>query len=229
MFTGKKSLYIAVIIVFTLSSAVLAEWDVENANPVKGSWKSKQGITYDFDADGGMRKTANESGSSNSNRYKYTLVTSGTHNLIKYSDPRYGSAKMNLLMVTSLTDSTATISHGLAFARADSGSGLTGDWLHVDELSMIRWHIDQDTVTYQHEELDMKTGAYTVLEDRSGTFTMGHHMDDTGRLYIDFSDGSNAVVFPLLFHDVMFLFDFSAIRSSFSKTSHEQTKTVSVK
>ncbi len=201
-----------------LSPVSGADWALNGASPVEGSWRNRLGLSYVFDNSGIMTQTVDDKSFAGQKTFKYELITSGMHKLIKYYNGLSDCSETTFLMVTDLTDSTATFAHGLAFSRKDSGSGLKGDWLHVDDLSIITWHIDHEIVAYRHETLDLQSGAFAVLEDRTGTYSMGHRIDDAGMVYVDFNDGSSVVVFPLLFKDVMYLFDFSRIRSSFFRT-----------
>lgn len=212
---------LCICILYTVSLSHSADWELNDANPLEGTWKNRQGLTYMFDSGGSMIQIAERDSLREKQTFEYDLVMSGKHKLIRYGSNLADDAASEFLMATDLTDSTATFAHGTAFVRTGSGSGLKGNWQHVDELEIIRWHIDHETVTYRHERLDLESGAYNVVESRTGTYIVGHHMDDSGMLYIDFTDSTNAVVFPLLFHDVMYLFDFSEIRSSFFKISPE--------
>ncbi len=85
---------------------------------------------------------------------------------------------------------------------------------------MVQWNIGEATIDYSQVVLDLSTGEFKTVEERQGTYIRANRRYDAGRFYIDFQDGKKAVVLPIIYKDIMYMFDLSPRNSLFIATEN---------
>ncbi|MFC1485452.1 hypothetical protein ACFL55_00300 [Candidatus Latescibacterota bacterium] len=180
---------------------------------ITGVWR-RIDLSYEFTSSVSMREVMTGSSAAHSVTYQYELVPLSSRTLIRYGKDLADTASCRYLMVNEVTDSTGTFARGTPFIRSEGETGLMGTWVYADGLTIITWRFDHESVEYTDQVFDLATGAFAVAEHHTGTFTKGRQ-DDAGRFFITFDNGADAVLFPLLTDDIMYLFDLTARRSGF--------------
>ena len=213
----KKVIFALTIFNIILSIGISADIKKVDMNKIAGAWNNGN-FYYSFDTNGVMRAIKIDSHPLSYGTYRYEVIAMGDHELIRYGKDLSDSASVKFLLVSSVTDSSAIFAYSIPFIRADSVNGLKGSWKHIDELSLIFLNIGMNTIDYNQAELDFNTGELITVEEHHGTYTRGGVMDEPGRFYIDFEDGKKAVVLPILFKDIMYMFDLNPSRSKFILT-----------
>jgi len=150
------------------------------------------------------------------NTYRYEIVTMRDRNFIRYGKDLADSASTAYMMIGGVDDSTAVLAYGKPFIREGEGKGLYGVWKYVDDLKVIQWDIEADTITYREEELDFTTGALVTSEEHMGTYQHIKYGDEAGRFVIVFTDGKKTEVLPIVYEDIMYMFDLNPSWSLFS-------------
>ncbi|MFC1489765.1 hypothetical protein ACFL6K_01000, partial [Candidatus Latescibacterota bacterium] len=178
---------------------------------------------YSFDMDGVMRAIKIDSDPVFYQSYKYELISMGGLELIRYGKDLSDSASVSFLFAESENDSVSTFAYCTSFVRTDSTSGITGAWRYVDGDMVIDWNIGKNTIDYSQSFLDFDTGEMVAVEELHGTYTIGKSMVDTGWYYIDFQDDKRAVVLPIQFKDILYMFDLNMSRSRFMLTDNAPT------
>ncbi len=206
-------LLLNVIICFSIS-ADIAGVDYKK---IIGSWINNN-FYYSFDSEGIMKKIINDSEPVSYDTYKYDIIAMGNHEFIRYGKNLSDSISISLLYLSDITDSTAMFGYGMTFVKADTTNGLLGLWKHVDGLSYIYWNIGLSTIDYTQSVLNLNTGGFETVEEHHGTYIRGHGRYDAGRFFIDFQDGKKAVVIPIFYKDIMYMFDISPRKSIFTLT-----------
>lgn len=204
-------LLLNVIICFS-TSADIKEVD---KNKIVGAWVNNN-FYYTFDNQGIMKASKIDSEPISYNTYRYEIIAMGDHEFIRFGRNLSDSASLKLLLVSNVTDSTAMFAYGMTFVKADSIKGLKGSWKHVGNLSLIHWNIDTDTIDYSQVVLDLNTGELITVEEHYGTYIRGVGKGEAGRLFIDFEGGKKAVVVPIFYKDIMYMFDLNPRRTIFT-------------
>ena len=145
--------------------------------------------------------------------FVYNTVPVGKMELIRYSKS-LSDKQSQFLLVADKTDTTANISYGVPFFRISGEKGIFGTWKNTRDLSEIRWDIGVDFIEYNDSYLDTNTGFKLVKESHRGTYTSGVG-ENSGRFFINFSDGVNAVILPIVFDKIMYIFDMTPRRALF--------------
>ncbi|MBN1294705.1 MAG: hypothetical protein JXB48_22910 [Candidatus Latescibacteria bacterium] len=223
----KKILNTAFFMIFALTfmaairSNVKAEDEI--ARDITGSWHYK-GFYYVFNTDGTMKavKTAGET--IGYSQYKYSKIRMGGNDYIRFAKKLDDTTPFELLFVGDVTDSTAIISFGTAFVRADSSDGITGTWKHVEGRGTMIWKIDKNSIQYTESVFDMNTAEFRVIEKRQGIYIRDKYKKDVfsgeitgGKYHITFSDGTSKTILPVVHENLMYLFDLSPTKSKFTK------------
>lgn len=155
--------------------------------------------------------------------YNFELFSMGNHEFIRYGKDLSDSASVSFLFVSGKNDSVSIFAHSTSFARADSANGVSGAWKHVDGDMSINWNIGPDTINYSQTVLDFDSGQLITVEEHHGTYTLGISMVDPGWHYLEFEDGKKAVVLPIVFKDILYMFDLNMSRAQFSLTEKAPT------
>jgi hypothetical protein len=218
----KKVIFVFTFYAIILSLGISADIEKADITKIEGSWINAN-LYYSFDTKGVMKTIKIDSHPLTYQTDRYELIAMGDYELVRYGKDLSDSATVKFLLVTGMTDSSALFAYGIPFARADSVNGLKGVWKHVDNSSLILWNIGSNTIDYIQSELDYDTGELITVEEHHGTFARGGVMDEPGRFYIDFQDGKKAVVLPILFKDIMYMFDLNPSRTRFILTESAPT------
>ncbi|MFC1537949.1 hypothetical protein ACFL6H_00870 [Candidatus Latescibacterota bacterium] len=215
---------IILITIYNLLFAINSLSDIEkmDSGKVAGSWINGD-FYYSFDTKGVMRAIKIDSIPVFYQTYNYELFSMDSHEFIRYGKDLSDSASVNFLFVNTENDSVAMFAYCTPFVRADSAKGLSGEWIYVNGFSTISWNIGSDTIDYTQSVLDTDTGEFLTLEEHHGAYTRGRGLDDPGWYYIDFEDGKKAVVLPILFKDVLYMFDLNMSRAKFLLTENAPT------
>jgi len=213
----KKILLPVLLVNAIICFSTLADIEKVDNNKIAGVWVNNN-FYYTFDNQGIMKSAKIESELINHNTYIYEIIAMKGHEFIRYGKDLSDSASVNFLYVSNVTDSTAMFGPGMAFVKADSTEGLRGSWKHVDNLSSIYWNIGANTIEYRQAVLDINTGELKTVEEHHGTYVRGQSRNDTGRFYIDFQDGKKAVVVPIFYKNIMYMFDLNPRRTMFTLT-----------
>jgi len=154
--------------------------------------------------------------------FRYTLEALGNIDLIRYGADLADTRNNEFLLLGTVTDSTAVIAYATPFVRADSSKGFVGTWKNVVDMKAIVLTVGAGTIDYSEIFLDGSTGRTVTTEQRLG-FYRGGKGRNSGKFYISFDDGSKATLLPIIFGDVMYLFDISPRKSVFMKTDRAPT------
>lgn len=177
---------------------------------------------YQFTTTGIMTSIRTDSAPRHYRAYHYEVIPSEAYTLVRFGIDTEDTASCEHLMVRDLMDSTATIAYGRPFVREGDGTGLKGTWVHADDLTIITWQFDRDTVSYRQDVLDLDVGEFVIAESHTGTFARGTR-ERRGVFSIEFDDGSRASVFPLISGDVMHLFDLTGRQAAFVRAESAPT------
>jgi hypothetical protein len=144
----------------------------------------------------------------------YSWFRLGEHDCIAFRKTKAEKKNLEIILVGEISDSTAVIALGTPFVRADSSRGLTGLWKHLDSCERMEWRFGPDTAEYRKTVYEPLTGKERVMEERTGVLLRG---GDSGRgtISIHFRDGKRAAVLPVIYRDMMYLFDLSPGKSYF--------------
>ena len=154
--------------------------------------------------------------------FRYTMESLGAHVLFRYGKDLIDSTDNDFLLVNDVTDSTAVFAIATPFVRADSSRSLTGTWKYVKNLNAIVLTIGTGTIDYFELYPDKITGQTQTAVELHGKYRPGKGKY-TGRLYINFDDGTKTTLFPVIFGDLMYLFDLGPRKSMFLKTEKAPT------
>lgn len=211
------SIYVALVL-----STVPANTEDMVTGTITGVWVSNN-LYYTFDDQGIMKVIHIDSKPIYYETYYYEIIPTRNHTFIRYGKDLTGSTSINLLFVSDITDSTAVFAYGKPFVSVGSVKGLRGSWKCVEDFTSIHWNIDWNTVDYRQDVLDLKTGEFKTIEEHHGTYSRGKRKNEAGRFYIDFQDGKKVVVIPILYEDIMYIFDLNPGRSLFRLTESVPT------
>jgi copper chaperone CopZ len=128
------------------------------------------------------------------------------------------------VLIGAVTDSRAVIALGTPFLRTERGRGVPGTWKHLDRLSRMEWKFGPDTAEYRRTRLNLKTGEEELAESRAGTYRAASEKYEDGSFLLSFRDGSQAVVLPIVYRNLMYLFDLTPAKSLFSRTREPVTE-----
>ncbi|MFC1528341.1 hypothetical protein ACFL5B_00375, partial [Candidatus Latescibacterota bacterium] len=154
--------------------------------------------------------------------FKYTYEKLGLFSLIRFGKDLSDSTDFNFLFVDEVTDSTAIFAYGTPFVRADSSSGLFGTWKYVKDLKTISITIRANTIDYRETRMDYKTGIINTIEERQGRLEVRKGRF-RGQFTIHFSDNTTSTVVPLLYNNIMYLYDISPRKSMFLRAKQTPT------
>jgi len=149
--------------------------------------------------------------------FSYRLEEMGTINIIRYGRDLEDTSDNELLVVTSVTDSTAVIAYPTYFVRADSGKGFLGNWKHVENLNAILLNVGAGSIDYREITLDRISGNTRTVTQKRG-FYRGNYGPQTGQFTVSYDDGSRANLLPIVFDNIMYLYDLSPRKSMFIKS-----------
>jgi len=184
-------------------------------NTIIGAWVHK-GFYYVFQ-DSVMTAIKTEGEPKGYKSFKYTVERMGGYTFVRYGRDLTDSSGNSLLLVDNVTDSTAVLAFPTTFVRVDSSTGLLGTWKHVVDLTAVELTFQPGTLFYRQYTIDLTTGADSTIESKTGRIRPGigkYH----GRFHITFDDGTKTTILPILFDDLMYLYDLSPRKSVFVRT-----------
>ncbi|MCD6307547.1 MAG: hypothetical protein J7M24_00980 [Candidatus Latescibacteria bacterium] len=186
-------------------------------NTIIGAWVHK-GFYYVFQ-DSVMTAVKTEGEPKGYKSFKYTIDRMDGYNFVRYGSDLSDSSGNNLLLVEDVSDSTAVLAFPTTFVRADSGAGLLGMWKHVVDLTAVEIVFQPGTLLYRQYTFDRTAGADSTIESKTGRIRAGIGKY-FGRFYITFDDGTKTTILPVIFGDLMYLYDLSPRKSLFIRTEH---------
>jgi hypothetical protein len=181
-----------------------------------GTW-TKRGLTYAFEDTVSLSLSRRESGPERTIRGSYSWLSLGTHTCISFLKNPSDSLSQQVVLVGEMNDSTAVLAIGMPFVRSGTGSGLTGTWNHAEIMTRIEWTFGANTVEYRKFAVDVSTGHETVAEEHKGTWSHAGTGAEPGSYEIAFGGNDRAVVLPMVYRDMMYLFDLSSGKSLFAR------------
>jgi len=218
-----KKIIVPIILYFILFITTSAGIEKVENSEIIGSWINNHNFHYTFDEQGIMKVINISSEPAYYNTYKYEVISMGINEFIRYGKDLSDSASVEYMLIANVIDSTAVFAYGKTFVRIDTGKGLLGSWKHVDELSLINLNIDKDAIIYRQMELDFATGELKTIEEHRGTYKLGNMMKDAGWFYIYFEDGKKTMILPIIFKDIMYVFDLNPSWSTFNLSENTPT------
>ena len=203
----------------------------EKVYDISGSWRYKN-FYYVFNSDGTMKAVKTEGENIGYSQYKYMKVSMGGNDYIRFAKNLDDKTPFELLFIGDVTDSTATISLGTSFVRADSSEGVSGTWKHVEGPRTIMWIINKDKIQYTESVFDMNLAGFRIIESRQGSYTRDKYRRDVvkneitgGRYRVAFSDGTFKILLPVVHENMMYLFDLSPSKSEFIRVEPDSVPT----
>ena len=208
-------LYSAMILILSgINVPGTTDIPVEKKEAVIGAWVHRD-FYYVF-KDSVMTALKIEGEPKGYKTFRYMLERMGAHDLIIFGKDLSDSKNLDFLLVDEVTDSTAVFAAGTPFVRADSSTGLIGTWKHMKEFETILLTIKTNTVDYRETAWDVNTGLTHITEERYGLYTPGKGKD-RGRFYISFDDGTRTTIFPIIYGNILYLFDLCPRKSMFQR------------
>lgn len=189
--------------------------EITKRDLLMGTWKGG-GCAYRIDPDGTMR-IQRIGAPADTLRTRYAWFRMGNHDCITMHREDGDSLSLQVLLIGEVTDSRAVIALGSPFLRVETGKGITGTWKHLEHLSRMEWKLGPGTVEYRRTVVNPKTGEEQPAESRKGTFIPASGKYEDGSLQLSFDDGARAVVLPIVYRNLMYLFDLSPGKSLFSR------------
>lgn len=181
---------------------------------LSGAWTGG-GCTYRIDPDGTIL-IHRVGAASDSISGKYSWLTMGNHSCITMQ--RGGNAlSLQVYLIGDVTESRAVIALGTPFIRVGEGKGIPGTWKHMDRMSRMEWTLGPDTVDYRRTVINSRTLEEQVTEHRAGTYREAGGKYEDGSFQLSFQDGSRAVALPIVYRNLMYLFDLSPSKSLFTR------------
>ena len=217
-----KKVIVPLIILVFICISISAEIEKIEKIEIVGSWANNHNFYYTFDDKGVMKVVNINSEPAYYNTYRYEVISMGSEEsmgpkeFIRYGKDLSDSTAVEYMLIGDVIDSTAVFAYGKTFVRVDTGKGLLGSWKYVDDFTSINWNIDKDTIAYRQMELDFTTGELKTIEEHQGTYRIGKRTEDAGFFYIYFEDGKKTMILPIIFKDIMYVFDLNPSWSTFN-------------
>jgi hypothetical protein len=152
----------------------------------------------------------------------YSWFRLGEHDCIAFRKAIPGENDLEILLMGEMSDSTAIIALGTPFVRADSSRGLSGLWKHMEQCERMEWRFGPDTAEYRNTVFEPLTGTERMREERAGTLVKGED-NEPGSFTVHFRDGKRATILPIIYRDIMYLFDLSPGKSYFVRERTSQS------
>lgn len=157
-------------------------------------------------------------------QFRYTTFRMGANDFVEYTRKSDGKQSVNLLLVDVVTDSTAILSCGTPFVRADSSEGMLGTWKNIKNQTTMLLTIEPETIRYSETIFEIETGNFKTIESRQGKYRrepagmdIYKKTENGGRFHITFEDGRTRTMLPIIYDELMYLFDLTPTKSEFVK------------
>jgi len=216
----KKTMLLVLIALLVPSGInVLGTPDTPGAkqNAIRGAWVHRDFYYVFLDSVMTAVKIAGEP--KGYKTFKYTVQEMGGIALIRYGRDLEKTADNQFLLIDDITDSTAVFAFPTVFARQDSGSGFIGVWRHARDTKSVLLTVGSGSIDYRDLELDTSTGILTTKAERRGFYQPGKGKY-SGRFSVVFDDGTKTTLIPIVFRNVMYLFDVSPRKSVFLRADN---------
>ncbi len=186
-----------------------------------GTW-SGGGCTYRIDP-GGMLWIQRIGAPSDTLRGRYSWFRMGKHDCISMQREGGDILSLQVLLIGEVTESRAVIALGTPFMRAEKGKGIPGVWQHLDRLSRMEWKFGAETAEYRRTIYSPRPGGEQRVESRTGVYREASGKYEEGSFQLSFEDGSRAVILPIVYRNLMYVFDLSPAKSLFSRVREPVT------
>lgn len=215
---GRKRCFAAVLagLFFLLGvSGVSAQGDNSGKRAALiGTWYRR---TFIYTFEDSVRFRVVRPGSRDIVRGRYSWVRIGTHDCISLWGARGDSTAVEILLVSEITDSTAVIGLGTPFVREGKGRGITGQWKHMEPFRRIDWTFGPGNVEYRSIVYHPSSGEGQIVEARAGTYSPAEDAAEPGSFAVRFGGGAEAMVLPLVYRDMLYVFDLSPGKAFFRR------------
>ncbi len=229
----KIALLVSVLASVVVSIIVAQDRQTASApinHAIVGGWE-RRGFYYVFDSTGVMKAVKISGDPIGFKQLTYSIIKMGVNEFIEYSGGQ-DSTSLNILLINDFRDSTAIISYGTPFVRADSSDGMIGTWKRVEGFTTMIWTIGFQDIRYLETVYDITTDGTKIIDNRAGTYTrdpeeMGYNAKALcgGRYHISFNDGRESTVLPIIYKKLMYLFDFSPAKALFIRVTPDSIPT----
>ena len=195
----------------------------EKMDTIMNGWVQR-GLYYVFDNRGIMKAVKISGDPVGFRQFQYTTFRMGVNDFVEYTYKLNGKQSVNLLLVDEVTDSTAILSSGTPFVRADSSEGMLGTWKNIKSPTTMLLTIEPETIRYSETVFEIETGSFKTIENRQGKYRrepagrdIYKQTENGGRYHIMFEDGRTRTMLPVIYDGLMYLFDLTPTKSEFVK------------
>jgi hypothetical protein len=197
------------------------ESTAKKKNALLGNWRLSD-FYYTFEDTVTMRAVKSDVKVHLSNRYRYRWIKMGMHDSILFEKDASDSLSAHILLIGEVTDSTAVLSLGAPFIRRDAGENLFGNWRYTQNLTRMEWTFYADSLEYRETVLDLSTGYERIIESSRGSYRRNTDSEaEAGSCAVVFQNGKRAVILPIVYKNLMYLFDLSPRKSFFVRVKTE--------
>lgn len=215
-------LYLAVFTIIIWAQNI-EEVPKEKMDAIMNGW-FQRGLYYVFDNRGIMKAVKISGDPVGYRQFKYTTFRMSGNDFVEYTHKSDGKQSVNLLLVDVVTDSTAILSCGTPFVRADSSEGMLGTWKNIKGQTTMLLTIEPETIRYSETVFEIETGNFKTIESRQGKYRrepagrdIYKQTENGGRFHITFEDGRTRTMLPIIYDRLMYLFDLTSTKSEFVK------------
>jgi len=199
--------------------AVFSQSGIESTAQKKksllGTWRLYN-FNYVFEDSVTMKADKSNGKVQLSNRYRYRWIKMGMHDCVLFEKDASDSLSAHIMLVGDVTDSTAVLSLGAPFIRKDTGENLFGSWRYAQNLTRMEWTFGPDSLEYRETILDLSTGYERIIESSRGSYSQNTDSQaEAGSCEVVFQNGKSAVILPIVYKNLMYLFDLSPRKSFF--------------
>jgi hypothetical protein len=215
----KKNVLFTFVFFFLVCAPAIFSQSGENTNQKKkslpGTWKLHD-FTYVFESSGAMKAGKRDGKVQLSNQYHYRWIKMGMHDCLIFEKDSADSLSAHIMLVGEVTDSTAVLSLAAPFIRKDPGENLCGSWKYAQNMTRIEWTFGPDSLEYRETLLDLFTGYERIIESSRGSYSnLSDSSTEAGSYEVTFQNGKSAVILPVVYKNLMYLFDLSRRKSFF--------------
>jgi len=223
--TSKRVFWALSFLIPVLVSVIAAQEQnrasVDKEHAITGSWE-RRGLYYTFNADGTMRAVKIAGEPIGYKEYGFSTFKMGINEFIKFWGIGTDEKAAKILLLDAFTDTTAVIAFGTTFLRENSHVGLLGTWRRVENLKTMIFTILPDSVYYVETVYDTGTSTVKIIENRSGQYTREKlkinvyaGSESGGRFHVRFDNGIVETLLPVMYDDIMYVFDLTPGKADF--------------
>ncbi len=177
-----------------------------------GIWRCR-GFIYAFEDDRKLR--VERTGSTRQTvQGSYSWLRMAGHDCIVFRKNGSNVGDPEVYLIGTVTDSTAVIALGTPFVRADSSRGLSGLWKRMERYERVEWQFEANRVSFRKTGYDPDSGREQLIREWEGTYTRVQ-IPEPGSFAVEFAYGEAATVLPIVYRDIMYLYDLSPSKSLF--------------